>query len=1540
MNRQFRNNNNSEMPNQDQIKLDKIKHGWYHISPPKLYDLCIETIVKNIDLILVKSNSIKIKNSILNDSKDQKVKLDNSEPNELMDLKEEAATTSKSTVSKKKNSSSSSSKKRHRRHKKKEHKKDKKKRSHRKSYVKYRLADQVGPLPNCICESLLREYSKFYLKQLGKYERDEYFEVINSQTKATTNKQKRNYSKLVSYYDFLMSFATRPEKCNLNSIDYRQCMWSTSKLEQRLKTKLTNKLANNQPIETNYFKLDNNSSDSSDNEDNTNEARKKPNKNNNKLIKKQMDFDLINSTNSDRLKSLRAKQKSHLNDKDIKLIIKNQSKLNTLDICPCMLTNKTILLINKYLNNNYLRVLRLENCCNWNSKNSNNANLNNNDPNDADDIVDEMNNHQNNNHHLQLRFQSSSDEWSTENEENEFLNDIYNPDLDEDDYSDFEDNNLIDFAASAQMNNNNNNNININNTIANNQNNEIENNQQLSIQEYLINDSSNLNNNINNQIIYNPDDDQDDESNQGEDDDDDDFDAYLQEYVNRYELASENTNNRQIHNDQQNLIVNHRKNKRYGSNNKEIKSSNKMLNYIKKLSKILDKTREQLNNNRKKMSNNKSNECKLFKPSNKSILFSINEYENLTNSKYATKNDKKYLSAKKKNKKNKRRKRIKKSSSTNEEEQEDSNDKKQTEESSGNGGNLLNWIVKKSTLNEDTNAEVAASNSSSNQPISLIDKIKKGAAILAETKMIDKVSISSSNYDDYDLNNLNNTNNNSKFDECSDLLINRDEILKMDQDYFDDDDDNSITDKNNKISSASSSSSSKSSSSIYLSYDENNDELLDTSSSSDSSSSTSSSSFSSSSFLSSLSLYTTGSSSSEYSSSDHDENVADKLSVLKKRISKQSKSNKNSTSKTINENNQQCLLRNKKLIRQQRLLERVANIGSSPINVLQAIAAKALNFKLKNSISNYQDEDCDEIDIKDEEDSEDRKYNRLFRQYKFLRSTNINKDNDVEMNDQYNNNAAQLMDDNQDDLVNKPGTSRSFNDHNHNLHTHQQNLSSNLFSVLKYWMSKRVDSFNSSNTANVNTSSKQNNSSTASSNSSTNDNNNNASIKISQQNKKFQLKLNKIKRLAKLITETTSGNAATAMTNNNNEGQTTTNQSIVKLIDEDFRNFKKFLKKNSNNKEANNNRELILMNKLNNLLVETINLNNLQHLSLRNLGSNVIRRPILNNLLKNLTCLKYLDISNCCTNQLYYIKTQNSRFNTKSTEDELSVVAATNGKELVGGLDGLLNLAHSLTHLILADLSTDDIQSNLPYLLKLQKLKHLDLSNCREKLPLNSYKNPSLVLAKIVYHLTMLSSLDISGTNLGGSTIFKEADEIEYIKKRLYEDLKFNLDNDYQEKLEKFIPITSGVCGLMFLNNEKKKLDFLGCFCCDNSVSSRLNIPALRIAGEENEKHLYTSLEAYMTDRPLFLLDALNHLFELYRDEHIVDKLLGGHLIMNTMEKHLDNSKIQISGSASLFYVLKYWKEENSQLPPFYLKRLIQAVINGMEEHIDEPAVI
>lgn len=172
------------------------------------------------------------------------------------------------------------------------------------------------------------------------------------------------------------------------------------------------------------------------------------------------------------------------------------------------------------------------------------------------------------------------------------------------------------------------------------------------------------------------------------------------------------------------------------------------------------------------------------------------------------------------------------------------------------------------------------------------------------------------------------------------------------------------------------------------------------------------------------------------------------------------------------------------------------------------------------------------------------------------------------------------------------------------------------------------------------------------------------------------------------------------------------------------------------------------------VLVQTLNLSRLQHLSLRNLGPFVLKRTMLNSLLKNFTCLKYLDISNCCTNQLYIERRVTTCIESSSNngsgggvgigvgvgQGEMArmslqmVSSPTTGDNLnepqpqasmnqpnekVGCLDGLANLANSLTHLLMADLNVDDVQANLKFILKLKSLKHLDVSNCREKPPLN-----------------------------------------------------------------------------------------------------------------------------------------------------------------------------------------------------------------------------
>lgn len=1020
--------------------IDQIKHSWYHTTPSTLYSLCIQTIVRNVNTILVTKNQL--------DSKHHQQQ------------------------------------------------------QHSSIRLKYRLNDSVSILPNNICQSILQSYAQHYLDQLGRLERIEFFQIQTNKSEQMQTDQPERIQ-LIAYFDLLLAFASRPDKIYLNKIEYKQCVWSSSTLEQRLRTRIQNDLLSDssiQQLNTNYFRLYSASSQD-------------------KFV----------------LKSIRAQQQSHLEDKQLKLIIKNQlNRCQHLDICPCLLTNKSVALINKC---NNLKYLRLQNCCDWTQK----------------------------------------------------LNET---DLDEEEEEESEDESDLDNDLKSYF-------------------------------ETLL---TNL--------------DQTDDS-----DDTGEFDAYLEEYLNQYDSneTTEHKNKRRRHHHHHHR---HRKHKR---NKNQKTSDDEMLDFELFLS-----NSARLSSNKSKKVKKESTKCKLFKLNKqakqcrKSLRAKLNTILNKTS----------------------------KPKSSNECDRE--------------ANSLIKWLVQNTIKNTEPN--------------SIIEQIRQRASQIAETKMIDKVSISSSNYDD----------NDKKGD---------------DLDYL-------------------SSSSSEGEQTTNLDQNESSSSCTSCSSSSTSSSST------------------------DYSDSELYQ------------------------TQTTN---------SPRFVRQQRLLDKVANLGSSPINVIQSIAAKALKFKLKNSVSFAQLESQLEQQNTSEIVQKSNKYNRLLRQYKFFKSTHISSPS-------------------------KATTSKAANtDQIEHFLTKSKQPSNTLFSVFKYWMTnKPIDEPIEDTSLDKSSSSS---SSLDSFNSST-----------------------KLKKSLNLFTKSLQAELFT---------------------------------------------------------------NTLQHLSLRNLGTSVIDIKQLNNIFKNLTTLKLLDISNCCTNQMS--KQENN--------------------ETIGLLDDLLCLKTTLTHLLMADLNVDDIQSNLKYLLKLKQLKHLDLSNCREKPPVNIFKNASLQLAKFVYHLDKLTHLDISGTNLGGTSIFKEQEEIDYIKKKLYEDLVDEF-NDYQRvKLDDIETIKSDCAGLMFLNNEQKMLQFFGCFSCDNAVSAREHLPAIKIAGEDCEKNLYTSLEAYVNDRPLFVLDALNHLFEAYRDELVEEKLLGGHLIMNTMERNLDNSRIQISGSASLFYVLKYWKEENVQLPPFYLKRLIQTVINGMEEHIDEPAV-
>ncbi len=89
---------------------------------------------------------------------------------------------------------------------------------------------------------------------------------------------------------------------------------------------------------------------------------------------------------------------------------------------------------------------------------------------------------------------------------------------------------------------------------------------------------------------------------------------------------------------------------------------------------------------------------------------------------------------------------------------------------------------------------------------------------------------------------------------------------------------------------------------------------------------------------------------------------------------------------------------------------------------------------------------------------------------------------------------------------------------------------------------------------------------------------------------------------------------------------------------------------------------------------------------------------------------------------------------------------------------------------------------NLNFIISLKNINYLDVSKYREKNQLNIYRNPSCLLAKIVFYLK----------NLGGEDMFNLEEEIEYIKRKLEEEI-IDFDDFSEEEFKRE--------RLQFLNN-------------------------------------------------------------------------------------------------------------------------------------------
>ena len=116
-------------------------------------------------------------------------------------------------------------------------------------------------------------------------------------------------------------------------------------------------------------------------------------------------------------------------------------------------------------------------------------------------------------------------------------------------------------------------------------------------------------------------------------------------------------------------------------------------------------------------------------------------------------------------------------------------------------------------------------------------------------------------------------------------------------------------------------------------------------------------------------------------------------------------------------------------------------------------------------------------------------------------------------------------------------------------------------------------------------------------------------------------------------------------------------------------------------------------------------------------------------------------------------------------------------------------------------------------------------------------------------------------------------------------------------------------------------LQFLGLYKTHNDASGRQLIPARVISGDTDESQILVAGQRYL-DRPTVLESILNDLFHVLRYlvrtelcelselpttryENCKNLRQALDILLLAMESHLHEKHIQISGSASLYYIVK-----------------------------------
>ncbi|KAL4002317.1 hypothetical protein ACH3XW_2960 [Acanthocheilonema viteae] len=228
---------------------------------------------------------------------------------------------------------------------------------------------------------------------------------------------------------------------------------------------------------------------------------------------------------------------------------------------------------------------------------------------------------------------------------------------------------------------------------------------------------------------------------------------------------------------------------------------------------------------------------------------------------------------------------------------------------------------------------------------------------------------------------------------------------------------------------------------------------------------------------------------------------------------------------------------------------------------------------------------------------------------------------------------------------------------------------------------------------------------------------------------------------------------------------------------------------------------------------------------------------------------------------------------------------------------------HSLSTLILYDVP--DLYRAMDTIVQITTLKFLDLSQSTKET--GTYPRPVTALHRIVTCLRSLTHLDISSTNLASQP------------------------STYDRPVKGTTSVRSDIYGLRCLG---APLEYLGLFNCD-SASHFAEIPAKNIAGDKDEKQILLALRMY-SQRAGLLQAVLNESYQLYRFGHNLNRHTEAlHLVLGAMQRHLEDSTLQIAGSASLFYIIRKVSMNRDTK-----RMVVTALLDGMDAHMEEQVMV